>query len=65
MDLIQYINGDRKTESKIGTNDEPPDIPMQMPRSQVSSTRLNNKNPSSFQEGVKSNKKIRAGISLR
>ena len=54
-----------KTESKIGTNDEPSYIPMQMPRPQASSTRLNNKNPSSFQDGAESNKKIRAGISPR
>ena len=32
---------------------------MQMLRPQASSTRLNNKNPSSFQEGAESNKKIR------
>ena len=60
---IQYINGNRKTKPKIATYDEPSYIPMQMPRSQASSTWLNNKNPSSFQEGAKSNKKIRAGIS--
>ena len=53
----------RKTESKIGKNDEPSHMPM--PRPQASSTRLNNKNPSSFQEGVESNKKIRAGINPR
>ena len=55
----------RKFESRIGTNDKPSYIPIEMPRSQVSSTRLNNKNPSSFQEGMESNKKNRAGISLR
>ena len=38
---------------------------MQMPRPQASSTRLNNKNPCSFQEGAESNKKIRAGIQWR
>ena len=55
----------RKTESKIGTNDEPSYIPMQMPRPQARSTRFNNKNPSSFQESAVSNKKIRAEISLK
>ena len=50
----------RKTESKIGKNDEPFHIPMQMSRPQASSTRLNNKNPSSFQEGAESNKKIKS-----
>ena len=55
----------RKTESKIGKNDESSHIPMQMPRPQASSTRLNNKNPSSFQESVESDKKTRAGISPR
>ena len=55
----------RKTESKIGTNDEPSHIPMQMPRPHASSTKLNNKNPSSFQEGTESNKKISAGINPR
>ena len=48
----------RKTESKIGKNDEPSHIPMQMPKPQASSTRLNNKNPSSFKEGTKSNKSL-------
>ena len=52
----------RKTDSEIGTNDKPPYISIQMPRSQVSSTRLNNKDPSSFQESAESNKKIRVGI---
>ena len=51
----------RKTESKIGTNDELSFIPKQMPRPQASSTRLNNENPSSFQEGAERNKKIRTG----
>ena len=55
----------RKTESKIGKNDEPSHILKQMPRPRASSTRLNNKNPSSFQEVVESNKKIRAGINPR
>ena len=55
----------RKTESKIGKNDEPSHIPMQMPRPQASSTRFINKNPCSFQEGTESNKKIRAGINPR
>ena len=52
----------RKTESKIGKNNGPSHIPMQMPRPQASSTRLNNKNPGLFQEGTECNKKIRAGI---
>ena len=55
----------RKTESKIGTNDELSYIPIQMSRSQEGSTRLNTKNPSSFLEGAESDKKIRAGISPR
>ena len=55
----------RKTKSKIGMNDKPSYIPMQMLRPQASPTKLNNKNPSSFQDGEENNKKIRAGISLR
>ena len=42
-----------KTESKIGTNDEPSCLPMQMPRPQASSTSFDNKNPSSFQDNDK------------
>ena len=47
----------RKTESKIGTKDKSSHIPMQMPRPPASPTRLNNKNPSPFQENEQSNKK--------
>ena len=53
----------RKTKSKIGMNDKPPYIPLQM-ISQTSSTRLDTENPSKFQEGMGSYKMIRVWISL-